>query len=324
MSQYEDIVLPFSLSSTGIRGRLVKLGPSLGQALKRHSYPTVVSQMLGEFLALGAMLSTTIKYEGTLTIQINSDGPINLLVSNVSSAGVMRGYANFDKVSVEELLLDKNSDCLSIKKIIGEGHLAFTVDQGPDMERYQGIVALEGDTLASCAKQYFYQSEQIVTDVIIMAAEYGGYMRSGAIMLQKLPESQVDTVITKQAFQTPDNSQDKVQFSEVEEDWNRATMLMSSIKYHELLNPNISAQSLAFRLFHSEKVCGFSERKIKFGCQCSRDTVKRTLQAFTKTDIEEMFIDNEISVKCQFCGSEETFNKQDLEDLYLDSRTYGS
>ena len=313
----EDGVLPFSLSSSQIRGRLVKLGTSLNQALKNHSYPPLIQQLMGELMALGVMLASTIKYEGKLTLQTNSDGLVKVMLDDITSAGLIRGYASYDKRSEKDFIFDQDSQHISIVEIMGNGHIAFTVDQGAEMERFQGIVSLEGDTLSSCARHYFMQSEQIETDIFLTAGYYKGIIRSGGLMLQRMPDSQNKDGVMKPSQPIGGSVRQKEGLSNFEEDWNRATILMNSVKNRELLDPKIDAQSIVYRLFHLDGVRGYPEREIRFGCHCSRERVIATLSNFSQVEISNMFVDGKITVKCQFCNSEESFTQQSIDASIL-------
>src|SRR6185369_14807592 len=143
---HEEAALPFQVPSLDLRGRLVRLGPSLDVMLERHNYPPAVAELLAEAMTLAATLATSIKYDGIFTLQIRGDGPVRLLVTDVTSTGQMRGYAQFDRPTLEAALAKDAPSISPVPRLLGAGTLAFTVDQGPDTERYQGVVSLEGAT----------------------------------------------------------------------------------------------------------------------------------------------------------------------------------
>ncbi len=189
-----DRVLPFQLDALGVRGRLVRLGPSLDAIIERHGYPLAVARPLAEAMTLCAALATSLKYDGIFTLQISGDGPIRLLVADLTSDGALRGYAQFDSWKLAVALGTGNHDAPDgyVPKLFGQGRLAFTVDQGQHSERYQGVVPLEGATLADCAHIYFRQSEQLPTGIKITARRDettdGGHWRASALMVQQMPE----------------------------------------------------------------------------------------------------------------------------------------
>ena len=304
MSQTEDLVLPFLLGSSSISGRIVKLGTELDKAIKQHNYPKNISLALGEFLALGSMLAATIKFDGNLKIQTHSDGPLGMLVADISNSGVVRGYANYDESYDKVLNSDFSFNNLSFNDLVGSGYMALTIDQDKNKQSYQGVVELKGDSLASCAKSYFLQSVQVKTD-IILAAEYTerGW-RAGGIMVQKMPLEEGE-----------DKVSDKYLLDLDKEDWDRAVILMGSMKISELLDEEISADQLAFRLFHNESVRGLEAQKIRFGCSCSRDRCERVLSTLPREEIEEMVKNGVLTMVCQFCNSVHTFDVSSLDAL---------
>ena len=309
----DDLVLPFRLGRVATRGRLVRLGPAVDQMLSQHDYPAPVSQLLGELLALGAVLSSTLKYDGFFTLQTRSEGAVRLMVADITSSGEMRGYANIDADAYAEAVAQAAGESPSVPRLLGGGHLAFTVDQGPDMERYQAIVALEGESLAACAHNYFQQSEQIDTGIMLTCDQVGGNWRAGALMLQRMPTdggNAEDEEGFGMAMDMPGDTDGD------DEDWHRAIILMSSVTPAEMLDPTLPATDLAYRLFHEEHVRGYSAREMRFGCRCSRARITRTLQGLPQAEMSDMLEDGKIEVRCQFCNSSETFDEQALDVLF--------
>ena len=173
----DDLVQPFQLEAQAIRGRLVRLGPLVEDVLSRHAYPEPVASLLGQTLALSATFAAIFKYDGVFTLQTKGDGPVGMLVTDVTSKGEMRGYARFDaaRLAAAEREAERGHGALGVvPRLLGSGYLAFTVDQGAKTERYQGIVELIGATLAECAKQYFAQSEQLDTEVVVASRPPAG------------------------------------------------------------------------------------------------------------------------------------------------------
>src|SRR5690348_9040185 len=155
----DDLVQPFQIEPFALRGRLVRLGPLLDEILTRHAYPEPVAVMLGEAIALAVILAGALKYDGVFTLQTKGDGPIRLMVADVTTAGAVRGYAQYDDEKLTKAM--SRSGSAPVPRFLGAGHIAFTVDQGEHTDRYQGIVELQGATLAECAHHYFRQSEQV-------------------------------------------------------------------------------------------------------------------------------------------------------------------
>ncbi len=293
-----DIAQTFQIEGLDVRGRLVRLGSALDRVLDAHGYPEAVSAMLAQTLTLAVTLASALKYEGVFTLQIQSDGPISLLVADITSEGAVRGYARYDEGRVAEAA---GGDGAEVPRLLGQGYLAFTVDQGQDMERYQGIAELDGATLADCAHHYFRNSEQLETAIFLAARPLGddggpvGRMRAGAMMVQRMPHQKVDEM-------------------EAEDGWRRAVALLASLSEDELLNENLDHDALLYRLYHEDGVRAFSAHDIFHQCRCSRDKVANTLKSFPRADVTGD--DGSASVVCEFCKADYTFTPGDLDDLF--------
>ncbi len=284
-----DLVQPFQIEGLAARGRLVRLGGAVDQALR--DYPTPVADLLAETMALAATLSSLLKYDGVFTLQAQGDGPLRLLMADVTSDGNIRACAQFEPDAVTAKIAEPGE---SVPHYMGAGHLAFTVDQGPDTERYQGITELTGATMSDCAHTYFRQSEQMETAIVLMARTDDETARSASLLIQRLPTA---------------GDQD-------EDAWRRAVVLMSSVKQDELLNLDLTPSEVLFRLFHEDGVRLFEPRRLNHACRCSRKRVVRTLASFPRTEIESMADDGEISVTCEFCGARYGFSEIELDRLF--------
>jgi len=287
-----DIAQTFQLEGLDVRGRFVRLGPALDAVLEAHKYPDPVAKMLAETLTLGAVLASALKYDGLFTLQVQSNGPISLLVADLTSDGALRGYARFDETRVAQAALQ---DGARVPRLLGAGHLAFTVDQGPDMERYQGITALEGSTLAVCAQSYFRTSEQLET-AIFMATDIASPARSGAMMVQRMPSH----FVTDEA--------------EAEDGWRRSVAIMASLTKDEALDPDLSSDELLYRLYHEDGVRAYPPHPLEHRCRCSFDKVAATLKSFPRAEITGD--DGHTLVECEFCKTSYDFAPADLDDLF--------
>src|ERR1700683_4064542 len=159
----DDAVLPFEVDALDLRGRLTRLGPALDDVLTRHDYPTPVGKLLGEAIVLTTLLGSSLKFDGRFILQTQTDGPVSFLIVDFQAPDRLRAYARFDAKRLKD---GQDSGAL-----LGHGHLAMTIDQGPDMSRYQGLVALEGGNLEDAAHEYFLRSEQIPTRVRLAVGE---------------------------------------------------------------------------------------------------------------------------------------------------------
>ena len=157
----DDLIQPFQVERIGVRGRVVRLGAVSDEILTRHGYPDAVSYVLGEAMVLAAALASALKFDGVFALQTRTEGPVRILQVDVETPGRLRGYARFDEADVARAVEKSGHENLTVPELLGPGYLSWTVDQGADTERYQGIVALEGATLAACAENYFRQYEQL-------------------------------------------------------------------------------------------------------------------------------------------------------------------
>lgn len=307
-----DFVRPFLLEVPGLLGRLVRLGPLVETVLTRHDYPEPVARLLGELLALAGTLSSLLKYEGTFTLQTKSDGPVRLMVADVTSEGELRGYAEVDPAGVEAAVAaGPGAACADVARWLGRGYMAFTVDLAPDRERYQGIVELTGDTLADCVNHYFRQSEQLKTAFKLAADRRGGAWRAGALFLQQMPETGGTWTPG-----VPDEPADIVLGSAEEDDWRRALAFMASCRDEELLSDTLPADDLLYRLFHEERVRVYRVRPLTLGCRCSRERLETILRSLPHDEVREMTVDGEVVMTCQFCNVDFRFNDAALDDIY--------
>jgi len=299
----DDLVQPFQIEASHLRGRMVRLGPTLDEILARHAYPDAVAKFLGETMTLAVLLSSMLKYEGIFTLQTKGDGPIKLMVADITSVGDVRAYAQFDEEELRKA--GDDVDIAPAPALLGKGYIAFTVDQGPNTERYQGIVELYGKTLADCVQHYFRQSEQIDTGLTVTVGKSDeGHWRAGGIMLQRLPEQQpgIDLQLS----------------SDAEDGWRRAMVLMASTTADELLDPDLRANDLLFRLFHEDGVRVWPPSHLRFGCRCSRERVVTMLSNLPRAEVETMKVEggDEVEVVCQFCSTAYRFDEASLDKVY--------
>ena len=253
----DNLVQPFRLEALSLRGRLVRLGDALETILGQHAYPDPVAQLLGEALVLGTALGTSLKFKGVFTFQAKGDGPVRMLVADITNDGGLRAYAQFSDV-LETPLGD-------VATLLGKGFLAFTVDQQINEDRYQGIVSLENGSLAHAVQHYFLQSEQLPTGLLaVVRRDSDGHWRGGCLMLQRMPR---EGGITQDLETNAD------------EDWRRAMLLMATCRPEELTDPTLSAHDLLYRLFHEEGVRVYDPLPLRAQCRCSDERVSNLHRA---------------------------------------------
>lgn len=307
----DDTVMPFEVAKLDLRGRVVRLGAAVDEILARHAYPQPVAKLLGEALVLTAMLGSALKIDGRFILQTQSDGPVRMLVVDFTAPDKVRACARFDKDRLAAAVASGKTDGGAL---LGKGHLAMTIDQGPDMNRYQGLVALEGSSLEDVAHEYFLRSEQIPTRVRLAVAEElragsdgpTHRWRAGGIMLQFLPKAPERARV---ADLDPGDAPEGVEPHTVEEDdaWVEGQALISTVEDIELIDPALSSERLVYRLFHEPGVRVFRASPLRAECSCSRDNVEAMLRSFSQDDRDHMVEDSKISVTCEFCSANYQF-----------------
>jgi molecular chaperone Hsp33 len=299
----DDAVLPFDVDALDLRGRLTRLGPALDDVLTKHDYPAPVGKLLGEAIVLTTLLGSALKFDGRFILQTQTDGPVSFLIVDFQAPDRLRAYARYDAGRLKE---GQDSGTL-----LGRGHLAMTIDQGQDMSRYQGLVALDGGTLEDAAHEYFLRSEQIPTRVRLAVGEEwrGGEgerprhrWRAGGMLLQFLPKAPERA---RQADLHPGDAPEGAVTHTVAEDdaWVEGQSLIATVEDIELIDPDLSGERLLYRLFHERGVRVFAPLPLRAQCSCSREAVSSMLKSFSPQDRADMVKDGKVVVTCEFCSS---------------------
>jgi molecular chaperone Hsp33 len=310
----DDMILPFEVAPLDLRGRVVRLGPALDEILNAHAYPAAISKLLGEAIVLTVLLGSSLKFDGRFILQTKTDGPVRMLVVDYRSPGRVRACAQFDPATIA------GDAPKSAGELLGRGHLAMTIDQGPEMNRYQGLVALAGGSLEDAAHEYFLRSEQIPTRVRLAVAEElragaGGprhRWRAGGMLLQFLPKK-------AERMRGPDldpgDAPAGTARHDIPEDdaWVEGRSMIATVEDIELIDPSLSSERLLYRLFHERGVRVFKSAAVEAKCSCSRDSVTNMLKSFSQADRDEMVQDGVISVTCEFCNSKYVFAPAEVE-----------
>jgi molecular chaperone Hsp33 len=292
-----DVLRPFQLERSQLRGRLVRLGEAVDTVLKTHAYPRPVSDVLGELLALAGGLAGGLKFDGRFSLQIRGDGPVRLMVADVTNDGQMRGYASFDESAV--------GAGAAFGELIGKGLLALTVDQAASGgETYQGIVQLDGRSLQESMLTYFHQSEQVPTGIrsAVSFDETAAAWRAAAVIVQAMPGEGATAA------------------GEREDDWRRTMLLLETLSDDELLDPGLSPDTLLFRLFHEDGVRVFDSVDLSFGCSCDEERVAAMLKRFERDEVLAMQdASGNVTVTCEFCSRVYRFAPNDIMALFEES-----
>jgi molecular chaperone Hsp33 len=333
---HDDKVLPFAVEPLDLRGRIVRLGTSVDQILAGHKYPAPVARLLGEAAALTVLLGTSLKFDGRFQLQTRTDGPVDMIVVDFDAPNHLRAFARYNadrlaqvqtqqaqvqqaQVQQAQLQHVPGQAAEHSAALLGKGHLAFTIEQGNDASRYQGIVALEGQGFEEAAHQYFRQSEQIPTLVRLAVAENltgsGTAWRAGGLMVQFLPAAperrhplDLSPGDVPEGTIVPDMAEDDA--------WVEAKALVGTVEDHELVDPTLSSERLLYRLFHESGVKVFETQSVRAACRCSRDRIAAMLRSFTPQERKDMIGDDgKIGVTCEFCSTFRAFDPAEFEPV---------
>lgn len=282
----DDLVTPFQIEGEPVRGRTVRLGEAVNTILAAHDYPEAVANLLGETCALAALVGSNLKFDGRMIVQAQGDGPVRYVVCDYDTAGHLRGYCRYDAEAVAALATGFARP--GAKSLLGQGVFIMTVDQGPDMDRYQGVTAIEGETLALCAEQYFAQSEQTPTRVRLAVGQSdvgdGMTWRAGGMLIQNIAEDEAR--------------------GPTQEAWRRTQAFFETLGEDELLDPTLSAETLLFRLFHEDGARVFDPMPMAAVCRCSQSRIEGVLASFSAQEQADMVEDDgKIRVTCEYCSS---------------------
>lgn len=278
-----DVAVGFTLPGRHARGRLVRLGPVLGEILSAHAYPAPIARLLGEALVLAGLLGAMLKdADGQLTLQAQTEaGIVDLLVCDYKG-GELRGYVRFDADRLAAAPRPTLAD------LFGKGYLAITFDQAATGERYQGIVPLEGGSLAEAAQHYFAQSEQIPS-FVRLAVDDSGHV-AGGLLVQHLPEGE--------------EGRDRLHTRLDHPEWDHVRILAETIRDGELTDAELPLETLLWRLFHEEEeVRVLGEVGLSRGCRCNAEHIRSVLSRFSDEERAAMAdADGMIAVDCEFCS----------------------
>ncbi|MFP2240742.1 Hsp33 family molecular chaperone HslO [Pseudescherichia vulneris] len=271
----------YLFENVAVRGELVTVSETLEQVLANHTYPQPVKNVLAELLVATSLLTATLKFAGDITVQLQGDGPMSLAVINGNNNQQLRGVA---RVQGD---IPENAD---LKTLVGNGYLVITIapEEG---ERYQGVVGLEGDTLAACLEDYFLRSEQLPTRLIIRTGEHEGKMAAGGILLQVMPAQNAQAA-----------------------DFEHLATLTDTIKAEELFG--LPANDVLWRLYHEEEVTVYDPQTVEFKCTCSRERCADALRTLPDEEVDSILADDgEIDMNCDYCGSHYVFNAMDIAEI---------
>ncbi|MEM9733617.1 MAG: Hsp33 family molecular chaperone [Pseudomonadota bacterium] len=319
-----DAVVPFAVAPLDVRGRAVQVGPMLDTMLARHDYPVAVSKLLAEAVTLTVLLGTTLKFDGKFILQTQTDGPVSMIVTDFTTPHGVRAYARFDEDKLSAVLKDGEADAPTL---LGKGILAMTIDQGAHMQRYQGIVQLDGISLEEVARRYFRQSEQIPTEIRLAVGEVFTRQEgeapkrswsAGGVLLQFLPEN--EERMRQRDLDGGDGSTEG-EAANSDDAWAEASALIGTVSDVELTDETVEVERLLFRLFHEHGVRVFDATQVRDECGCSREKVENVLNGLSpeeRAESVELAPDGKprIQVKCEFCSTEYNFDPAEFDTVH--------
>jgi molecular chaperone Hsp33 len=277
----DDLVGAFQIEGEPVRGRIARLGPAIDEILRAHDYPEPVANLLGEACALAALVGSNLKFDGRLVVEARGAGPVAYVVADYDTSGGLRGCCRFDaeKVATASTGFARPG----AKSLLGDGVFMMTIDQGADMDRYQGVTDIQGETLALCAEQYFAQSEQTPTRLRLAVGRGDAGWRAGGILIQHIAE---------------DNAR-----GSTAEAWERTQMLFETVGEDELVDVDLPPNTLLWRLFHEDGVRAFTPKPLHAFCRCNLERIETVLKSFEPAEREDMVEpDGKIHVTCEYCS----------------------
>ncbi|EOI5727018.1 Hsp33 family molecular chaperone HslO [Cronobacter malonaticus] len=280
MAQHDQLHR-YLFENYAVRGELVTVSETWKQILENHDYPMPVKTLLGELLVATSLLTATLKFAGDITVQLQGDGPMTLAVINGNNRQQMRGVARVQG--------DVPADA-DLKTLVGNGYLVITITP-EEGERYQGVVGLEGDTLAACLEDYFMRSEQLPTRLFIRTGEAQGQPAAGGMLLQVLPAQDAQA-----------------------DDFNHLATLTETIKADELFT--LPANDVLWRLYHEEEVTVYDPQAVEFKCTCSRERCADALRTLPDEEVAQILEeDGEVDMHCDYCGTHYVFDAMDIAGI---------
>ncbi|MFI8319018.1 Hsp33 family molecular chaperone HslO [Kosakonia cowanii] len=277
----QDQLHRYLFGNHAVRGELVTVSSTWKEVLENHNYPLPVKNLLGELLVATSLLTATLKFAGDITVQVQGDGPMSLAVINGNNRQQMRGVARVQ---------GEIADDASLKTLVGNGYLVITITP-EEGERYQGVVGLEGETLAECLEDYFQRSEQLPTRLFIRTGDVEGQPAAGGMLLQVLPAQDTQA-----------------------EDFEHLAVLTETVKAEELFT--LPANEVLWRLYHEEEVTLYDPQDVEFKCTCSRERCADALKTLPDEEVDSILAEEgEIDMHCDYCGNHYLFNAMDIAEI---------
>lgn len=285
VTPHEDFSARFVIEAHPVHGRLVRLGATLDQILGAHDYPEPVANLLGEACVLAVLVGASLKFEGRMILQAQGDGCVRYVVADYDTRGGVRGFCRYDEDELNALMAANagSFQSLGAQALLGKGTFIMTLDPEGQMERYQGVTPIEGESLSLCAEHYFAQSEQVPTQVKLAVAQDSGRWRAAGMMIQAIAgdEARGDT---RDSFQ-------------------HIRALFETLGEEELTDFELSAERLLYRLFHEDGVRLSPAKAVFRLCRCTQDRVEELVSSFSAEEQSDMReADGKVHITCEYCS----------------------
>jgi len=301
-----DIIQPFLIDHSSIRGRLVRLDKVINDILQLHNYHYAVCFHLAEQIMIATLLAATLEKDGILTVQSKGNGAIRFMVVDVMANGSVRGYADVNEEKLAKLVGKSRSRHFSLKELMGEGYLAITHDEAGLKERHQSVVALEGNSISDAFRGYFLQSNQveIALNIAIHKPDIAhNRWGAGGLIVERMP--------------LEGGNESKISTAEQEEIWERTKLFMMTLKEKEVLDPAITPQNLLYRLFNEDGVWVYKLQHLVAACRCSRKRIRDVFKTLNQQELLDSLDEKgKMKVNCQFCNTKQIFTKADINRLF--------
>jgi len=281
-SAQANVLNRYLFEDLSVRGELVQLDKAYQQIITSKEYPAPIKSLLGELLVATTLLTATLKFEGSITMQLQGDGPVSLAVINGDNNQKIRGVARWE---------GEITDDAGLHDLMGKGHLVITIEPKKG-ERYQGVVGLEGNDIAEVLESYFLRSEQLKTRLWIRTGEHDGQPHAAGMLLQVVPDG-----------------------TGTADDFEHLEQLTNTVKNEELFT--LKANELLYRLYNQEQVKVFEPQPVEFRCGCSRERSGAAIITIDRNEINDILAEEgAVSLHCDYCGTTYSFNSSEVEELY--------
>ena len=306
-----DVCLPFQMERVSARGRIVRMERTLQDVIKPHALPQQAARLMADAMVSCALTASLFKFDGTFILQASGNGPVTMLVSDMTAQGGMRGVLHYDDAQLQDM--DAQS---GLSDFMGDGHMAFTIEQGPSRERYQGIVELRGQSFSDGLNHYFEQSEQIRTKTRVFIDVTGDKIRATGLLIQEMPDiggyeaGNVEKLSAHRFRDKPPVT------ALADDDWQRLSMFLDTATDREIMDPALGLEDLLIRFFHEDGIRVYDKIMLYKDCRCSQEKIDGIGASLGAEELDDLKNENgDIVFTCEFCNKEFVLNTSPREGM---------